>query len=87
MLNSVGELLKTKQNAVPTVTPRDKVSLAVRRMAELEIGALPLIENGKLVGMISVLDTMEWVIRDQEQVIDPLIGAVKMGPRGHRPPG
>jgi CBS domain-containing protein len=152
MLNPVGSLLQLKGHTVHTVTPADKVSVAVRRMAQLEIGALPVIEHGRLVGifserdvlirivdqgldpdttpvadvmtpgpqaispsqdmrtamrimskgrfrhlpvvegdaligLISSRDTMEWVIRDQEQVIDTLIGAVKMAPPSHRPRG
>jgi CBS domain-containing protein len=150
MLNPIGTLLKAKGHTVHTVTPADKVSAAVRKMAQLEIGALPVIENGKpvgifserdvlirivdqgidpdttpvanvmtpspksitssqdvreamrlmskgrfrhlpvvdgdaLVGLISMRDAMEWVIGDQQQVIDTLIGAVRMAPPSHRP--
>ncbi len=149
MLDPIGNLLKAKGHAVHTVTPLEKVSVAVRKMAQSEIGALPVIEHGKLVGifserdvlmrivdrgldpdatpvadvmtpspksvtssqdvreamrvmskgrfrhlpvvdgdvlvgLISIRDAMAWVIRDQEQVIDELIGTVKMTPPGHR---
>jgi CBS domain-containing protein len=149
MLNPVSALLKSKGDTVHTVTPTDKVSVAVRKMAQVEIGALPVIEQGKLVGifserdvlirivdqglnpdttpvadvmtpspksitasqevreamrlmskgrfrhlpvvdgdalvgLISIRDAMEWVIRDQEQVIDELIGTVRMAPPSHR---
>jgi CBS domain-containing protein len=149
MLTPVGELLRIKGQALHTVTPSDPVSVAVRRMSELKIGALPVIDRGKLVGifserdvlvrivdqdldpdkthvsevmtpspktitpadrveeamrimskgrfrhlpvvdggvlvgLISIRDAMEFVIRDQQQVIDTLISAVKKTPPGHQ---
>jgi hypothetical protein len=39
MLNPVSSLLKSKGHTVHTVTPTDKVSVAVRKMAQSEIGA------------------------------------------------
>jgi CBS domain-containing protein len=68
MLDPVGSLLKAKGHAVHTVTPSEMVSVAVRKMTQSEIGALPVIEHGKLVGIFSERDVL---IRIVDQGLDP----------------
>jgi len=52
---TVGEILAHKSE-VWTVAPTDKVLQAIRMMAEKNVGALPVMENGRLVGVISERD-------------------------------
>jgi len=152
MLTPIRDLMKSKGQALHTVTPSEPVSIAVRKMTESEIGALPVIENGKLVGifserdvlhrivdqglnpdktpvsqvmtaspksiassqnvaeamkimskgrfrhlpvvdgdivvgMISIRDAMQWVIGGQQEIINNMIGAVRMVPPSQRRAG
>ena len=68
MLNPVGDMLKSKGQTVHTVTPAENVSVAVGKMAQSEIGTLPVIEHGKLVGIFSERDVL---IRIVDQGLDP----------------
>ncbi len=53
---TVAELLRQKGHAVETIAPNDTVFEAIKRMADLDIGALVVIEDGKVVGMITERD-------------------------------
>ncbi|HEC19574.1 MAG TPA: CBS domain-containing protein [Gammaproteobacteria bacterium] len=59
---SVGELLKGKGGEVWSVTPDDTVFEAIKRMNEKHVGALAVVEDGKLVGIISERDYARKVI-------------------------
>ena len=56
-MKSVAQILKTKpEQTVHTITPSTSVFEAVRRMAEKNIGALLVMEDVKIVGMITERD-------------------------------
>jgi CBS domain-containing protein len=60
--DSVGALLRDKAqlrdkaSAIQTISPTATVFDAIAMMAERNIGALPVVQNGKLVGMLSERD-------------------------------
>ena len=58
----VMQILKTKSNAVWTVGPQESVYAALKLMAEKEIGALVVVEAGKVVGIFSERDYARKVI-------------------------
>ncbi len=53
---SVAQLLRQKGHAVETIGPDATVYEAIKRMADLDIGALVVIEGSKVVGMITERD-------------------------------
>jgi len=61
-MKTVGEILKAKGNAVWAVSPRATVYEALELMAEKNIGAVLVTENGRLVGIMSERDYARKVI-------------------------
>lgn len=59
---SVAQLLEDKDPTLHTIAPGDSVFNALGQMAEHNIGALPVVEKGKLVGLISERDYARKVI-------------------------
>lgn len=56
-MKTVAQVIQTKQiKQVHTVDAEDTVLNALRHMAEHNIGALPVTENGKVIGVISERD-------------------------------
>ena len=53
---TVKQLLKTKGNQVWSVSPGDSIRLAIQMMSEKEIGAVLVLENGKVAGIFSERD-------------------------------
>jgi CBS domain-containing protein len=55
-VGTIGEILSHKGSAVWTVSPSTMVFDAIQLMADKNVGALLVTENGKLVGIISERD-------------------------------
>ena len=53
---SVGTILAHKGSAVWSIAPNSMIFDAILLMADKNVGALPVVENGKLVGMLSERD-------------------------------
>ena len=53
------EVSKARSERVLTVTPETTIYDAARLLREHKIGALPVVEDGRLVGMISTTDILE----------------------------
>ena len=58
----VMQILQTKGNTVWTIGPQESVYAALKFMAEKEIGALVVVEAGKVVGIFSERDYARKVI-------------------------
>lgn len=75
-MKTVAQLLslKTQQNQqVHTIGPDQMVLDALRLMAEKNIGALPVVENGKVVGIISERDyARKMVLQGRSSVGTPV---------------
>ncbi len=56
MLTTVRDLLRTKGNDVWYVSPRTTVIDALKQMAEKRIGALLVLEEGEIAGIVSERD-------------------------------
>src|ERR1700676_5010352 len=59
---SVGAILSHKGSAVWSIAPNSMVFDAIQLMADKNVGALPVVENGELVGIISERDYTRKVI-------------------------
>jgi CBS domain-containing protein len=56
-MNGVAQILKAKRsNVVHTIAPEDTVYTAVRKMAEEGIGALLVVDGGRIVGIVTERD-------------------------------
>ena len=61
-MNTIHQILSAKGNTVWSVNPQATVLDAIRLMAEKQIGALLVMEDDKLVGMVSERDYARQVI-------------------------
>ena len=61
-MNIIETLLGVQNNEIWTVSPDDSVFDAIKKMSEKTVGALPVVLNEKLVGMISERDYARKVI-------------------------
>jgi CBS domain-containing protein len=59
---SVGAILAHKGSAVWSIAPNAMVYDAIQLMADKNVGALPVVDNGQLIGMISERDYTRKVI-------------------------
>ena len=61
---TIAAVLGTKGHNVETITADAPLLDAVRRLGEKRIGALPVVEDGRIVGIISERDVI-YCLRDQ----------------------
>lgn len=61
-MNTIEKLMGSKKTEVWTVSPDNSVFDAIKKMNEKSVGALPVVENEKLVGIISERDYARKVI-------------------------
>jgi CBS domain-containing protein len=70
---TVSELLRRKPSQLHSVTPDDTVYRAVDLMAKVDVGALPVIQDGRLVGIVSERDYARRIVlmgrRSQETLV------------------
>lgn len=59
-------------NDVLTVTPEQSIDECLVLMSKHHIRHLPVAENGKPIGMLSVMDVVRNIILEKEQIIDQL---------------
>jgi len=59
-------------NIVLTVTPEQSIDECLVLMSKHHIRHLPVAENGKPIGMLSVMDVVRNIISEKEQLIDQL---------------
>lgn len=63
LCDTIGSLLKSKDlNRVLSIEPRQSVFEAIERMAEYSVGALLVISEGRLIGIVSERDYARKVI-------------------------
>jgi CBS domain-containing protein len=57
---------------VATISPSDTVEEAMRMMTEKKVRHLPVMEDGKVVGFVSIGDMVNWIISAQTAAINQL---------------
>ena len=55
-----------------TVTPDESVEECMRLMTEHRIRHLPVVQNNKVVGIVSIGDLVNWIISAQNAAIDQM---------------
>lgn len=82
-MKTVAQLLKLKAHQhqqVHTISPDSMVLDALRLMAEKNIGALPVVENGRVVGVVSERDyARKMVLKGRSSVGTP-VSAIMSAP-------
>lgn len=58
--------------ALVVVTPHDTIEECMRQMTEKRVRHLPVIDGGKLAGIVSIGDLVKWTISTQADTIDQL---------------
>lgn len=66
---------------VITVLPTTTVQEAMRLVTDRRLRHLPVMENEKLIGIISIGDLTRWVMLSQEQEIEALTGYIHGQPK------
>ena len=69
----VKNLLEAKGNDVYTITPEETVFEALQKMAEKEIGTLVVVENSKMVGILSERDYARKIILKKRNSQETLV--------------
>jgi len=73
-------------NKVRIVTPHDSIDHCMQLMTDQRIRHLPVIDDGMLVGIISVGDVVKAQLRDQEDTISGLESYIHGASASVRPP-
>jgi len=79
-MHTVSQLLKVKGTEVFSVTPQDSVLHAIEVMATRHVGALLVMNQGSLVGIISERDYARKVILKNRSSHDTPVGDIMTSP-------
>ena len=72
----VSEILRIKGNTLYTTGPGDTVRASVRVMTELDIGSQVVMDQGKLVGMLTFREVLAVLDRQDGVLANTKVGAV-----------
>lgn len=72
-MNTIDKLIDLNASEVWTISPEDTVFDAIKKLNDKSIGALPVVENDKLVGIISERDYARKVILENRSSKDTLV--------------
>jgi CBS domain-containing protein len=64
---------------VVTATPRDTVAQVAKTMAEIESGAIPVMDDGKVVGLITDRDIVLRVVAERLSLDTPVSEVMSLG--------
>jgi CBS domain-containing protein len=79
-MRTVRQLLAAKPAGTFTVDAGDPVRTAIERMAERHIGALPVLEGGRLVGIVSERDYARKVVLLGRNSLETSVGTIMSAP-------
>ena len=79
-MRNAGHLLQNKGGDIHSIAPDDSVLNAIRQMAEKHIGALLVMRNGALVGIVSERDYARKVILKDRSSRDTAVAEIMSSP-------
>jgi len=79
-LGTVGELIRAKSGTLVTASRRDAVSDVIGKMKEYDVSQLPVLDDGKLVGMIAEVDLLNALLEGSHRAADPIEPIVDPAP-------
>ena len=79
MAETVASILKKKGDAIWSVEPTATVYEAIAMMAEKSVGALLVVSDGKLVGIISERDYARKIVLQRRSSSDTLVHEIMTG--------
>ena len=79
-MGTVRQILETKGSQVWTITPDKTVFEALRIMGEKEVGALAVVKDGRVTGIISERDYARKVILKGKTSRETLVGEIMTSP-------
>ncbi len=79
-MSTIKDVLQRKGDQVHTVGPDDSVLEALRLMAEADVGALVVVEGGKVVGMFSERDYARKIILKGHSSADTKVREIMSSP-------
>lgn len=71
-LGTVGDLVRAKSIGVITAERTDAVSDVIAKMKQYDISQLPVLEDGRLVGMIAEVDLLNYLLEGSHRASDPI---------------
>jgi CBS domain-containing protein len=77
---TIAAVLGSKGNTVETIGVDDRLHDAVRKLGEKRIGALPVIENGQIAGIMSERDVIYCLKSDGAAMLDWPVSRVMSAP-------
>lgn len=77
---TIAAVLRGKGSRVETVTAEARLSDAVQRLGQKRIGALPVVEDGRIVGIISERDVIYCLKDHGAEVLDWPVGRMMSAP-------
>lgn len=72
-MNTIEKLIDPDNSSIWTTSPENSVFDAIKKMNEKSVGALPVVENEKLVGIISERDYARKVILENRSSKETLV--------------
>jgi CBS domain-containing protein len=81
--STVGDLMRTD---IPTVSPWETIQHCMRVMTQDRVRHLPVMDDGRLVGVISMGDVINALLQDQRHMIESLEQYISGSPSLKPPP-
>lgn len=72
----IADVLKAKGSAVTTVSPAEPVAEVLRHIAEGNLGALPVVDGERLVGIVSERDVVRRLYQQGAALLDARVSEV-----------
>ncbi len=77
---TIAAVLRGKGSDVETITAGEPLTAVVRKLGEKRIGALPVVEDGRIVGIISERDVIYCLRDNGAEVLEWEVGRVMTSP-------
>jgi CBS domain-containing protein len=80
MFMTIRAILQLRDTAVQTIGSANSVGEAVRQLSEQRIGAMPVLDDGKVQGVISERDIIYGLAREGDAVLERKVADLMISP-------